>query len=91
MVPQMKRLRKEGIGRIGIWVKGISYNNPYPEFETELKPTPQSVISQRVVFGEVRDSPNLTHRSFTTPTQKTEPRNGLTDCEEYYGRFREGL
>ena len=32
----MKRPKKGGKGRIGMWVEGISYHNPYPEFETEL-------------------------------------------------------
>ena len=48
----MKRPRKEGIGRIGVWVEGISYHNPYPEFETELNHTPHSVLSQLERFLE---------------------------------------
>ena len=43
----MKRPKKEGKERKGMWVEGISYHNPYPEFETELNHTPQSVFSQR--------------------------------------------
>ena len=72
MVPQMKRLRKEGIGRIGVWEEDVSFHNPYPEFETELNHTPQSVFSQR---ESVRDRPTHTSR----PSSDSNPKNGTKE------------
>ena len=72
----MGRPRKEGIGRIGMWVEGISYQNPYPEFETELIKTYSKKCFKSIRgFWRVRDRPNQTPR----PSSDSDSKNGTKE------------
>ena len=66
----MKRLRKEGIGRIGMWVEGVSFHNPYPEIRLNSTILHIVLLFNEREFWRVRDRPNHTPRTSSDSNSK---------------------